>query len=200
MCALHRAPSRPLQRWTYRAVLAAFLVLVAAGATLVVSGRYQIRPVLSGSMEPHLPVGGVVITERVPTTSLHVRDVIAFHRPDQPQDVVVHRIVSLTSSPVGLQVQTQGDANDTPDPWTLTLQGTTAYRATFSVPLAGYVAVWAHSPTGRTTFLLLGLALLVGTAASALVSRRSSMRQRQAPEAASVPETLQPSEAPPTTT
>jgi signal peptidase I len=185
MCAQHRTHPRQLRRWTSRIVLAVFLALIATCAALVVSGRYQIRPVLSGSMRPGLPVGGIVITERVPATSLQVRDVIVFHRPDHPQDLVVHRIVSMTSSPAGLVVHTQGDANDTADSWTLTLHGTTAYRATFSLPLAGYVAIWAHSRTGRATFLLGGLALLLGTAESTLVTARRP--QQETPADASVP-------------
>jgi signal peptidase len=144
--------------------LTTLLVVVLAGAAAVLSGAYQVRPVLSGSMRPGLPVGGAVVTHRVPVTSLHQRDVIVFHPPDRPRELVVHRIVAIDSGAAGTVVQTQGDANDAPDPWRLTLHGDTVYRAQLSVPFLGYASVWMHSPTGRRVLLVLGL-LLVGGAA-----------------------------------
>ena len=153
-------------------MVAVLIGLVGVAAFDVLSGRYQVRPVLSGSMRPGLPVGGVVITERVPVSSLHVRDVVVLHRPDQPQELVVHRIISLTPGPSGLIVQTQGDANDVPDPWKVTLRGGTAYRAIYTVPLIGYAAVWAHNPDGRRTLMAIGLLMIVGAAAVVLIARR----------------------------
>jgi signal peptidase len=144
------------------ALVAAVLGLSALAAVAVLGGHYQVRPVLSGSMEPLLPVGGVVVTERVPISSLRVGDVVVFHRPDRPAELVVHRIVALTPGVAGPIVRTKGDANGTPDPWRVTLRGTTAYRESFSVPVVGYVAVWVHGPAGRLAFLILGLLLLVG--------------------------------------
>ncbi len=57
--------------------------LLGAGAA-VFSGAYQVRPVLSSSMTPKLPLGGVVITQRVPVTVVHAGDVIVFHDPYTP--------------------------------------------------------------------------------------------------------------------
>jgi signal peptidase I len=150
-----------------------FAVVVAAAAA-VLSGTYQVRPVLSGSMRPGLPVGGAVVTHRVPVTSLHQRDVIVFHPPDHPRELVVHRIVAISSGPDGPVVQTQGDANDAPDPWRLTLHGDAVYQAQFSLPLVGYASVWMHSPTGRRSLLVVGLLLV----AAAVFGRRLPWRKR----------------------
>ena len=58
-------------------------ILGAAGvaAVALVRGTWMVTPVLSGSMRPGLSVGGVVVSERVPVASLHVRDVIIFRDP-----------------------------------------------------------------------------------------------------------------------
>jgi signal peptidase I len=172
MCAQQNSGPRRLRRAIRNALIALVIGLVGLGAAEVLSGRYQVRPVLSGSMRPGLPVGGVVITKRVPISSLHVRDVVVFHRPDRPQELVVHRIVSLTLGADGMVVQTQGDANNAPDPWKVTLRGGTAYRAAYSLPLVGYAAVWIHNPTGRRTLLVLGILLLLGVALTSLVNRQ----------------------------
>ncbi len=170
----HRPTWRQVRRWVDVALVAVLVVLAGAGATAVISGRYQLRPVLSGSMRPGLPVGGIVVTERVPVSSLQVRDVVVFHSPDQPQELIVHRIISLTPGPSGLVVKTQGDANTIPDPWTVSLRGDTAYRAVYSLPLVGYVAVWAHGPAGRLALMITGLLIILAAAASGLIARRRS--------------------------
>jgi signal peptidase I len=161
------------------ALLAAVLGLSALAAAALISGHYQVRPVLSGSMEPLLPVGGVVVTERVPISSLRVHDVVVFHRPDRPAELVVHRIVGITPGPAGPIVRTKGDANGLPDPWQVTLRGTTAYRGSFAVPVVGYVAVWVHGPAGRQTFLLVGLLLIAGAGTGSVVRYASARAYSQ---------------------
>lgn len=182
MSVRHRSRRGRVRRGVNGVLLAVLVAAVGLGAFAVLSGRYQVRPVLSGSMRPGLPVGGVVITQRVPIDSLQVRDVVVFHRPDQPDELVVHRIISLTPGPSGPVIRTQGDANDAVDPWRATLHGDTAYRAVFSLPLIGYAAVWAHSPTGRATFMLAGLLLVViaatGIVAQGYRSRRTAATRR----------------------
>jgi signal peptidase I len=172
MLARHGLRERSARNWIRGVVLTLLLALVGFASIAVLSGRYQVRPVLSGSMRPGLPVGGVVITQRVPVTSLHVRDVVVLHRPDRPGELIVHRIVALSAGPSGPIVQTQGDANRTRDPWKVALRGTTAYRAVYSVPFVGYAAVWVHSAAGRRTFILVGILLVLGAAMSALLPRR----------------------------
>ena len=167
---------RRTRRWLDNALLLLVLGLAGLGGAAVISGNYQVRPVLSGSMRPGLAIGGVVVTERVPTSELQVRDVVVFHRPDHPEELVVHRIIALTHDSTGTIVQTQGDANDAPDPWKVSLRGSTAYRAVFSVPLVGYAAVWAHGTTGRETLMIVGAFLIVGAAAGGVISLRQSTK------------------------
>jgi signal peptidase len=174
---------------TLRSLVLVVVVLVAVGAVAAVAtGSYQARPVLTGSMRPGLPVGGVVVTKRVPLSSLKVRDVIVFHRPDIPTDLVVHRIIAMNQVGGSLVIQTQGDNNPIADPWKVTLRGATAYRAQFSVPLVGYAAVWWQQPRTHTIALLLagafGLAALVILAFSGL-RRRSTDEPVDATEPAS---------------
>ena len=152
------------------------IALFGVGAAAVFSGHYQLRPVLSSSMEPMLPVGGVVVTERIPMSTVRAGDVVVFHRPDQPKELMVHRIIALTPGPSGPVVQTRGDANRVADPWKVSLRGPTAYRVLFAVPLVGYVAVWVHSPAGRDTLILVGLLLVAGAGAGALIHLRRSAR------------------------
>jgi signal peptidase I len=166
-------PKARLRRWAVNVTLAAVILAFGAAAAAVLSGNYQVRPVLSASMTPGLPVGGVVVTQRVPTSTLKVRDVIVFAKPGGAGDLIVHRIIALKRTSGQLQVRTQGDANPAADPWTASLRGTTAYRAVGSLPFLGYAAVWAHGPSGRQAALLgAGLLGLLACAATLRSGRR----------------------------
>ena len=138
-------------------VLGLFVAVVAVG---VLSGNWQIRPVLSGSMRPGLPVGGVAVTERVPLSDIKIRDAIVFHKPTNPADMVMHRVIKLQRTGSTYTAQTQGDANAVADPWTLGLKGDTAYRVRFSLPLLGYPAVWMQD-AGRLNLLTVGVGLMI---------------------------------------
>lgn len=175
----HDPTGRGLGRLTLTVVAVTILVLAALGVVAVGTGRYQIRPILSGSMRPGLPVGGVVIAKRVPISALEIRDVVVFHPPNEPNTFVVHRIISLEREAGEVRIQTQGDANDVPDAWTAVLRGRFAYRAVYTVPLVGYIAVWAHNPDGRRILLLAGLLLLAVAGATAALQLR---RRRTSPD------------------
>ena len=161
------------RHWAGIALTVLLVGLVGFGVVAVATGRYQIRPVLSGSMEPGIPTGGIVITERIPISALHVRDVIVIHPPNRPDELVVHRITALTQSAAGVVAQTQGDANTAADPWQATLQGTDAYRAVGALPLIGYASVWAHGATGRAVLIALGLLLVLFAVVSAIRQRNA---------------------------
>ena len=167
------SPASAVRRWTRRLVAALVVALFAVIFVSVLSGRYQVRPVLSGSMRPGLAVGGVVITERVPVSDIKVRDVIVFNRPGDPSQRVVHRVISIRHSHGVVLAQTQGDANEAEDPWTLRLSGATAYRAVYAVPLLGYPAVWLHSVSARSLLMLIA-GVAVAVAAVALWRRDST--------------------------
>jgi signal peptidase I len=139
------------------ALLVAGFIVAAVG---VGSSQWQVRPVLSGSMRPGFPIGGVVVTERVPLSSLRVGEVAVFHPPTSSSVTYMHRIISLRPSSGGVVVRTKGDANLYPDPWTLKLHGKWAYQARFALPLLGYPAVWVHSPAGKRILVLIAGTLL----------------------------------------
>lgn len=72
---------------------------------------YEVYNVVSGSMEPAVPVGSAVFVRAAPPAQLNAQDIIAFQSHGT---VITHRVVennTLESSLV-----TQGDANLQPDP------------------------------------------------------------------------------------
>lgn len=165
---------RPRQ-FTRRLVAAALplAALAVAGLALaVLTGAWQLRPIVSGSMEPSLGTGSVAVAQRVPTTDLAVGDVLLFQRPDLPQEVV-HRVVSLKSGPAGLVVTTKGDANDTADPWTLSMSGDQTYVVRADVPWLGHLAIWLQDLRTPATLMAAGAVALIAVAGVAVRSARA---------------------------
>ncbi len=186
-----RPRSKPLSvERAIRTVIAYVLVLAILGAAgiaafALVQGTWMVTPVLSGSMRPGLSVGGVVISQRVPIDSLHVRDVIVFRDPFKLSEQIVHRIVKIAKGPGGkLLFNTQGDANTVRDPWTLSIAGDSIYRARWSVPLVGYVAIAYQIHRG---FFLLGAGIvLILIALATFLETRQGRQRRHARGAARV--------------
>ena len=179
----HRRPAITADRVRTGIWSALVVVVVAALGFVVVtvlSGAWMLTPILSGSMRPGLPVGGVAVSERVPVGSLAVRDVIVFKDPLNPDENVVHRIVQLNFNSSGQAVvKTQGDANTVPDPWTATLHGKDVYVVQFTLPLLGYPAVY----TNHGVDLMVGGVILLMVVAGTVVEReRRSRRNEAGPE------------------
>lgn len=184
-----------------RALLTALAVVVlaacATAVTAVASGDWQARPVLSGSMRPIFPIGGVLVTERVPTSSLQVGDVAVLHPPGNPGITYIHRIVWLERRGNETLVRTKGAANPTVDPWTARIDGPVAYEGRFVVPYIGYAAVWVHSPAGRRILLILaGAAFLVFAWSLRRSGRRTAAESDGEGSAPAGPKQLDPSGLP----
>ncbi len=170
------------------AVLIGILTLLALA---VGSGHWQVRPILSGSMSPGFPVGGVAVTDREPLADLKVNDVIITHPPGEPHFDLIHRVIQIKSlSADSAVVQTKGDANPAADPFVIKVHGPWMYRARFTVPLVGYAAIEVHSPKGRRLLLAIAALLVLFVVGRSLLAnrRRGNAAQREdAGEAAESP-------------
>ena len=140
-------------------VLALILIL----PTLLGYERYVI---VSGSMEPTVPVGAVVYDEVVPVEDIETGDIITFVPPQEYgiDDPVTHRVIEIsiagenTSEPGARLFQTKGDANEDPDAWKMVLDGPEQARYVRHIPYVGYVYMALH--VRWVQVLLIGLPAL----------------------------------------
>jgi signal peptidase I len=183
----HRGLSFATWARRLRAFVAYVLLLAVLGAAgicafALVQGTWVVTPILSGSMRPGLAVGGAAISQRVAVDSLTVREVIVFSNPNKPSEQIVHRIVRITKNKSGqLQFNTQGDANNVRDPWTITIRGNTVYRVRWSVPLLGYVANSYQNHRGD--YLLGAGIVLILIAVTTVLETRPGRRRRSSQQA-----------------
>jgi signal peptidase I len=129
------------------------LVAVVAGAV------FGVRPVVitSGSMEPEVSTGALVITRTVSAADLEVGDVVTV--PTSTGSRVTHRIVDIDEAGSGVILTLRGDANPVPDEEVYPVSS--ADRMVVDVPLVGYVLSAMRSPAGLLVAGALTAALLL---------------------------------------
>ncbi|KQY47174.1 signal peptidase I [Cellulomonas sp. Root137] len=178
-------PARPPRRVDHvTAAISSFalvaLVLVAL-VMIVVPLAVHATPytILTGSMQPTLPPGTLVVTRVVPVESIDIGDVLTYQLHSNQPEVVTHRVVGVGFTGEGERlVVTRGDANNVDDDPVRAVQvrGVVAYH----VPYLGYLNTWVG--INRPGWLLKSVAgalilyglVLVGAGVRDRVRRRTA--------------------------
>jgi len=119
----------------------------------------QALAVLSGSMEPDVPVGAMVFTQPVDPDEVAVGQVITFVRPGGAGELVTHRVVGVDTTGPERAFTTQGDANDVADLATVPASSVVG-TPRWVVPELGRQAAVLHSPKGLGALVLLVCAVV----------------------------------------
>lgn len=155
-----RGVVRTAARWGQRALLAFALLLFVVIGVLPMLGLYRPVTVLSGSMRPTFSPGDMVLAVPEPLSSVRVGQVISYRVPVGIHQVETHRIVRILKGGANPTIQTRGDANNANDPWTATLEGSTAWRQVAVIPRLGYLINALRSSGLHKIAVLLAPALL----------------------------------------
>lgn len=88
------------------------LVVIAAAVPLTIPNflGYEVYNVVSGSMEPTIPIGSIIYVKEIEPTEINSGDIIAFRGGDS---IIMHRVV--TNKVVEGTFVTKGDANEGED-------------------------------------------------------------------------------------
>jgi signal peptidase len=181
-------PKSPRQRLGTALATALCAVCLSLAGLMLLPGLlgYQRYVITSGSMTGTYDRGSIVFDDVVPVSDLRVGDAITYTPPPGfgPSGRITHRIVWIGSDQFGSPaLRTQGDANESADPWTFTLDGQTQARVAFHVPYVGYVLSALAIRQARMLFI--GLPALLIAVAIVLSFRRDIRKAAVATEARS---------------
>ncbi|KTG30959.1 signal peptidase I [Haloferax profundi] len=157
-------------------VVGAVIVVAAVAVAAVYAlpglvGAEHSYVVLTGSMEPSIGAGDVVIVDERPTDRISEGDVITFvpgGYSSQSDVRVTHRVVDIHERADGLYFETKGDANEDPDP-ALVRSDRVIGVVMFHIPWFGYVVSFAGTSLGKISLVVVPAALLAVTELRALV-------------------------------
>jgi signal peptidase len=152
----NRVLKRSLQ-WLATLCLVSVILL---GVTLIVAPHFGWRfdTVYSGSMEPAIHVGSMVLVQQADPAAIRDGDVITFVSHVKADSFVTHRVVEVTEGESSLLFRTKGDANDAPDE-ELVRASDVVGKVSLSVPYAGYAADFLQKPLGFS--LVIGVPALL---------------------------------------
>ena len=124
--------------------------------------NYQIKMVESGSMEPTIKVGSVVVVK--PADAYHAGDIITYEggfRAENGTPIpVTHRIVEERVEGGSTVYITKGDANDDPDNRAVRRRQIIG-KVLFDVPYMGYIVAAARQPYGFLTIIIIPALVIV---------------------------------------
>ena len=132
---------------------------------------YEAYDIVSGSMEPAIPMGSVIYVSDVEPKDVQVDDVIAFI---DGESVVAHRVL-INRTSLG-EFVTKGDANNAEDPDPVPYSGLLGV-VVFTVPMAGAAMSLYASPVGK---VYLFMTLACGIMMNVLADRLREQQSREA--------------------
>lgn len=130
-------------------------LVVIAALCLFCMGFFgmHVYSVVSGSMEPNINVGSLIVVKETEFSSLEEQDVITYVLSNGVP--CTHRIVSIDSQKQC--VITKGDANDVED--APVYAGNIVGKVVVNIPLLGYVMYFVQNPPGM--YIVIAIAALI---------------------------------------
>lgn len=128
-------------------------------------GADQSYVVLSGSMEPTISPGDVIVVGSVAPAEVQAGDVITFRRTGESRPTT-HRVVEVVQRDGGPAFRTQGDANEDPDQELVSASQVVGEVPRIGgyllvIPLIGRVILFAGTQTGFFALVMLPVVLFV---------------------------------------
>lgn len=97
---------------------------------------YKLFVVLTGSMEPNLGVGDLIVVKNIDPKDIQIDDVITF-KSISSENIITHRIKGISTED-GLKFITKGDANNIEDPNMVSSEKIIG-KVKFDVPIIGNI-------------------------------------------------------------
>jgi signal peptidase I len=162
-------------------IIMSFLVISskASGGEPKVFG-YQLKTVLSGSMEPTFQTGSVIAVAPLDSKerrNLKKGDVITFMTSDDI--LVTHRIKEVITSGEHILYETKGDNNKTADIDKVIAENVVAKYSGFTIPFMGYLNKFSQSKEGSSLLLVGPGLLLIGYAGFSIFSAIRELDPRE---------------------
>lgn len=166
---VRREPRRTLPGLLATIVVIGVVVPFVVFAVPQLVGGHSTYVVLSGSMEPAIDVGDVIVVGAANPGAIAVGDVITFTRGTDSIPTT-HRVAEVVTDGDSLAFRTKGDANEDVDPGLVPASAVVG-TVILTIPLVGYVIAFVNTSTGFAALVVLPFLLLLGNEAYTYYTR-----------------------------
>jgi signal peptidase len=136
------------------------LLMIAAVLTFLAPRfGWRVDAVFSGSMEPELSIGSVVVTRPVEVEEIKVGDIITFYSP-LDERLTSHRVIAVEEASA-FYFRTNGDANEDADPFVVPAENVVG-KVYLHIPYFGYVSQFVKTPLGLLLTICIPGFVLIG--------------------------------------
>lgn len=141
-------------------VLLILIGLLIAASLLPIKNNYRILAVMSGSMEPTISTGALIIIK--PVAQYKEQDIITFKSPGSTKknDYTTHRLVKIEEKDGQKKFVTKGDNNKTDDTEQIT-QDKIIGKEFFSIALLGYLLGYIKTLPGLLIIVIVPAVIII---------------------------------------
>ncbi|TQR10143.1 signal peptidase I SipW [Psychrobacillus soli] len=162
-----------MKKWVNNIVSTILMILLISVASVVVISKasggepqffgYQLKTVLSGSMEPGIQTGSIISVKAAEDKNAFKEgDVITFQA--EKDILITHRITEVVKSGDSVLYRTKGDNNNAEDMDPVLSDNVVAKYTGFTLPYVGYFINFSQSKNGALLLLIPGFLLLIYSA------------------------------------
>ncbi len=126
--------STPIGRRILGAISYVFILSILLA---IFVGGFKPYVIASGSMEPNISIGDVVLMSHYDIRNVHIGDVIAYAISNR---IVVHRVIEVYNESGNIYLKTKGDANREADPELVT-EKMFLGKITYTIPRIGLIVL-----------------------------------------------------------
>jgi len=156
-----------------------FIVLIAlllVFSAIPIPANFQTMVVLSGSMEPAIKLGSIVIVK--PASDYKIGDIVTFGPFSKTKPPTTHRVYDIKvigGQPVYI---TKGDANNAPDLREIRKSDILG-KVLFSVPYLGFAVDFAQKPAGFALIIIVPAAVIISDEVKKIYAEIKKKRENQ---------------------
>lgn len=142
---------------------------------------YQIKTVLSGSMEPNIKTGSIIIVKTGgDATTFKENDIITFKATENR--IVTHRIIDVVQKNGQTMYRMKGDSNKTKDMNLVLPQNVIGEYTNITIPYIGYFIEFTKSKGGSLLLFLIPGLLLFSYSLVAIWRTFTQHKKEKSPE------------------
>ncbi len=152
------------------------IALLLIFSSFPIPGNFKVMTVLSGSMEPAIKMGSIVIIK--PVKDYKIGDVVTFNSDSENKIFITHRIYDTEVIGDEVYYITKGDANKTPDERKISKKEIIG-KVLFSVPYLGFLAEFSKKPIGFLLLIIVPAMIIICEEVKNIITEMKKMKGKK---------------------